>query len=304
MYCCLRIISLLIAIAALVCDLCLAAGTEVTFKMADILEAGDPYPRYGLDEPMKGEISLATTTANYLHIPLISRSKMHFGWEDAGRRGKKPPVKFEYKVGNLTFRQALDMLVSKDSEYSWAESGGIINIVPQDSVLNIRVPNFTVNDLAIYGAARQLFGQVAQIEKIFQPTLRDIVDRQQKTFALYEMGAPRIKIGLKNSTLRECLNELVLRDGSHDWVLFYPSYLKDPFDFLIEFRPRRSGLVAAHKKAKEKRHKEFEEKALREGFRKGRDGTWSKPGPGGKWVTPEAQIEKPDGNQPKRKENK
>jgi len=265
-----------IALLMLLCNQAVQASEISTMK--------DPFPRYGLDEQIQGSMSASSARVNQVLLPsprsaanLFYRMKSLVGFEDKRSGSGEPQKQFEYSAVNLTLRQALDLLTSKDTDYVWEVSSGVINIHPRDSMLDIRIPQFTAKGVGIYGAASLLKRQLTQPG--FEHAMDRVIEQGQSGhFGFYEANGPRINVDLVNPTLRQCLNEMIRQDGSHDWVASGTTA-----EFRVNFLPRARGVREVHKKAMEGRHKEFEEKSLREGFQKGKDGTWVKPGPGGKW---------------------
>lgn len=291
----------------------IAAMTTVAFccgmlSASETSKLKDRFPRYDLDEKMNRDVAAAAQTFIGIlfkdpksrpsgPVNLFQRVKPQIGFEEKRYLKGESPIKFDYSVEQLTLRRALDLLVEKDADYVWEMAGGVINIIPKDSELNIRVSSFTVDNIDIYSALSILIKQIGRPN--IQHALQSNIARQETIYPYYRNDGPRIKVSLTNATLRDCLNALVRQDGLHDWHLRHYST-----DFKIEILPRMSGLSATFLRTEKRRNKEFEEKSLREGFRKGKDGTWSKPGPGGKWGAPATLDKNTDANKPGRKDAK
>lgn len=248
----------------------------------------DSFPRYSLDERMRGDVFLTSTTVYDVVLQVISRSKLPIGFEE--KRGEEQQYerrdsrkRFNYSVGNLTLRGALDLIVQNDPDYKWEEANGTINIVPLKSLLDLRIVSFSASNTDIYSAAEVLAKQIPQAD--YKQALNSNIPKT--TFADYRSDGPRLNINLINKTLRECLNELARQDKYHDWQFHYRSKTSSRL-FDIVFRPRNSGMAAANKKAGERHLREREEKLLREGFIKTKGGAWVKPMPGGKRSAPDA----------------
>lgn len=287
--------------AAVICA-CLTlafAGMLASAAETSVIKLNDPYAgdepdpisRYDLDAQMGNDLSQVTATASRLKTALIHKSKKLVGWEDMGPREGTTERKIKFPADRLTLRQALDLL-TKEPNIRWEMSEeGVINIIPHESRLGIRISTCEVHDMALYGAAQHLFEQVAASHSEFRDALSALTQTRKKTFFHYDLGAPRINVRLSDSTLRTCLNELVRQDGSHDWILYYPSRNQNKSKFVIQFIPRNPGFKTAWNKAVDIENKQREKRLLLEGFRKTNGGAWVKPGPGGKWIDAPKEAE-------------
>ena len=251
-----------------------------TLLAEDVRAMKDKYRRYDLGERMRNEVSVSSNSLFQImfhdrglpdRTNLFYRIRPLVGFEE--KRDSRSARRFDFSVGSMTLSNALDLLVKNDSEYSWTLAEGVVAIGPKQSALDVRVPEFFVVDSDIYTAAESLFGQLENPE--FAETQKGF-----RTMGLpqYRTGGPRLNIHLINPTLRDCLNELVRRDGYHDWYLRYFSQKGRAPALIVYFLARPEGVRNAHKRAEEDAHKNFEAKSLRDGFKKANDGTWFKAG--------------------------
>lgn len=153
----------------------------------------------------------------------LSASRIPVGVE-AVKVSEGFPINFDLK--NATVADVLNAAVRADPRYRWTESDGVINLLPKNdanSVFNITVEHFE----AINEMPAQIIHQLVRTRKVKK--YLDDRDVQAGTLTagsfLSTPGAPaaavRNSVVVDNETLRQALNEVLIKTGSVYWCGFY-----------------------------------------------------------------------------------
>jgi hypothetical protein len=135
-----------------------------------------------------------------------------------------PSINFHLK--NATVADVLNASIRADPRYQWEESDGVINLLPKDdanSVFDITVEHFE----AINEMPAQIINQLVRTRKVKK--YLDDRDVQAGTLTagsfLSTPGAPaavvRHSVVVDNETLRQALNEVLIKTRSVYWCGFY-----------------------------------------------------------------------------------
>ena len=133
--------------------------------------------------------------------------------------------KFELQPESLMLKDILDSFVKVKPEYLWNETNNVINIFPKDDylILDTRIAEFKVEKIS----PDELYKIIVQTPE-FQSYIKEknLVDRIPGNKYGFIISGPRgrtnyrnhVSIDLKNTTIREILNEAVRQRDCATWI--------------------------------------------------------------------------------------
>jgi hypothetical protein len=129
-----------------------------------------------------------------------------------------PPIEINLK--NATVAEVLDAAIHVDPRYEWREAQGVINLLPRvnpDPVFQAPVSHFE--------AANETAGEMIY-QLINTPETRKYLDSQNVQAGTWFTGsasAPQSRgyLSVTNVTLRQVLNEILIKTRSVYWCGFY-----------------------------------------------------------------------------------
>lgn len=127
-------------------------------------------------------------------------------------------------ISKGTVADIFNALVQQAPNYKWVESGGVVNVLPQqggDSVLDLKIARFHVTHATpdgLHTAIRSLPEVRAWLNQHHLTehgpvTGNVLIGRNGKT------DQPHVSLSVKNITLREIMNTIVKKHGFHVWFV-------------------------------------------------------------------------------------
>jgi hypothetical protein len=128
----------------------------------------------------------------------------------SSRRTKKvPDKKITIMLHQSPLETVLDTIVQADPSYRWEVNGGVVNLLPKDkddSLVNIEVKSFQINNLSRLEAKRAIGDLPEVVSKLkslgLEPAAISLWPGRDKRDRL------RLSLSLRNTTLRDILNEI------------------------------------------------------------------------------------------------
>jgi hypothetical protein len=147
----------------------------------------------------------------------LSASKIPVGIE-AVNGPEGPPINFDLK--NATVADVLNAAVRADPRYQWKESDGVINLLPKTDaspVFDIKIDHFEAKD----ETADQMIDRLLDT-----PAVSAYLAPKKITASTWTTGSLAEKpiyasIAVDNETLRQALNDVLVKTRSTYWSGFY-----------------------------------------------------------------------------------
>jgi len=124
----------------------------------------------------------------------------------------------DFMPNSFVLREVLNRVITVQPQYAWKEENGVINIYPNEdySVLETRIQYFKLENETVSDALNRIHKTSEFKNYIQENNLRE----EDTTF--FGTGdsekAKRFSFDLKNSTIREILNEIVKANGKGTWI--------------------------------------------------------------------------------------
>ena len=239
--------------------------------------------------PLDGVITVHSTGTfeNILYpspLSIENNEILPMGFERKSRSKGEPEPIIAFSVNNVSRKEALNLLVSKDRGYAWEISDGILNIFPKEegsktnskSVLSERLPEFSVTNANLWEALDALVREAGkqQIKLVRAPRLPAAFSQAS--------SLPRSSYHLVNITIRECLNAIVRADLRNGLATHWSATASDD-GMVILLPPSKQHmrlLQGSSDAAREQRMQQSigdqEAEMRHQGFRKRADGMWVK----------------------------
>lgn len=131
----------------------------------------------------------------------------------------KKEVSRDLTPDGLTLNNILNNLVTIEPHYRWREESGVVNFYPTEDygILNVKIPEFKFENLT----KGELLDKLTE-SKQFKDYLKENDLRAPALTVCCGLQSPRaprrFSVDLKNSSVREILNEIVRRNGSSTWL--------------------------------------------------------------------------------------
>jgi hypothetical protein len=116
------------------------------------------------------------------------------GMEDTSRRGQAH-VAAPREIENVTLAKVLDAIIAENSSYRWEEVGDLLNIFPQDSILDEQTPAVNAKGRGLW----RILKEDLQIEKKGLTLFSDIEQEE----------GPLLDVQLEPMDIRHALNAIV-----------------------------------------------------------------------------------------------
>jgi hypothetical protein len=134
--------------------------------------------------------------------------------------------KYKFKPLTLKLEDLLNALVYAEPKYRWSESGGVLNLAPDEDLplLNTVIAEFNVKDATVIEIVEALKANTefkdATRRLNFGPRIRK--DDDGYGFIMGASGKPptpakKVSIRMQHSTVRQILNEVVRQEGLGIW---------------------------------------------------------------------------------------
>ncbi|MCW5967170.1 MAG: hypothetical protein KIT57_01535 [Blastocatellales bacterium] len=143
-------------------------------------------------------------------------------------------------LSNSTLGNLLTIITNVEPRYRWETSNGVINLLPVDSypqLLDFMVPEFTTsNATSLYSALNSLLSQPEVVKRVVELNLNKGLSVFVGPVEMPNLkaDAKKFSVSLKNKTLREVLNAIVLAHGRGVWE-YKATQWKDTHGFTISF---------------------------------------------------------------------
>lgn len=135
--------------------------------------------------------------------------------------------KFPHHLQGLSIREALDLFVREKPEYAWEEiNNEVVNIFPKNgySIMDSRIPEFKIDTEYPWKMDEYLIQTIEFQTYLSENNLIDRVPDPENKYGFLFIGPigrtnPRAKrsINLRNATVREILNEIIIIKASGIW---------------------------------------------------------------------------------------
>jgi hypothetical protein len=122
---------------------------------------------------------------------------------------------------DATIEDALEIITSRDKDYSWTANDASVNLLPkffQLSPLDIQISKFNVSDVLVSEAYRKLY-ETPEVRAGFAARNLQEPPGWQFVTGGVDFEKKRISIDLTNVTLRQTLNAIVEADGEKIWLI-------------------------------------------------------------------------------------
>jgi hypothetical protein len=150
---------------------------------------------------------------------LADTYEVPIGFEESTAFDGRPTPSIRIDIKSGTIQDVLNLLVNADPRYEWKTVNGVINVYPklkQDNVLDVVIPSFKA-DTHSKASLREAIADLPQVKA----RMRKLGVRPLQFQFGGMVGAPyaRIVLSMKNSSLREILNEISKQTAEHYWIV-------------------------------------------------------------------------------------
>jgi hypothetical protein len=144
----------------------------------------------------------------------------------------------ESKSNDLSLNEKLNLITQINPNYSWKDEEGVINLVPSEykpELLNVQISSFKTTDG--YNL-NQLIGELLSLPEVIKALEKSNLRRGVQFGGLTSPPSkkPKYDLILRDKTLQQLLNEIVVKRGRGVWVYSESNYNGvDTFtlDFLV-----------------------------------------------------------------------
>jgi hypothetical protein len=139
------------------------------------------------------------------------------GVEYSSKDADRAAVILDFERDSL--ETTLNRLVAQKTDYKWTLRNSVYYVTPKnirDSLLDVRVKSFSVAGLTPEGASAAL-SAVPEVKAWLRK--HGVRRHELEVGSSSEKSNPRLSVSLKNTTVRDILNQLILKADRTNWTV-------------------------------------------------------------------------------------